>query len=172
MRELVEFALIIVLVVVPIRMFIAEPYIVSGVSMSQTFETGHYLVINKFWHHLSAPARGDILVFKSPVENRFYIKRVIATPGETISIKDQQVTITPRSGSSFVLQEPYASSPTYASLSYNLSESQYFVMGDNRTNSSDSRRWGPLEENLIRGEPVIRLFPFSHISLMPGTSNY
>ncbi len=167
LRELIEFVLIITLVVVPIRMFVAEPYIVNGLSMSPTFETGHYLIINKFWHHFKPLERGDIIVFKSPVEKRYYIKRLIALPGETISIKNQQVEITTVTGRTFILKESYASTPTYASLKYDLGD-QYFVMGDNRTHSSDSRLWGPLDKSLIRGEPILQIFPLPEFGVMPG----
>lgn len=168
-RELVEFALLVVLVVLPFRYFVAEPYIVSGVSMSDTFETGHYLIINKFWHKLSDPHRGDVLVFRSPVEpDKYYIKRVIALPGETITINRSTVTIQTADGETMTLEEPYTSNPTFADIDVTLTEGEYFMMGDNRAQSFDSRAWGPLDESLIRGEPVMRLFPFAEVHTMPG----
>lgn len=169
-RELIEFALIVLLVVVPIRMFVAEPYIVTGVSMADTYATGHYLIINKFEHHLGSIERGDVLVFRSPVEEeKFYIKRVIGLPGETVSIRDGQVFIsTSTESEEFALEEPYASSETYGTTRTELDAEEYFMMGDNRLQSFDSRSWGPLESSAIRGEPMIRLFPFGKINLMPG----
>ena len=168
-REVLEFGLLVVIIVIPFRMFVAEPYIVSGVSMSETYETGHYLIINKFWHKISSSERGDVLVFRSPTEpSKFYIKRVIALPGETIAINDSQVTIIDNSGVSFVLDEPYIKNDTRARLEITMGDEEYFMMGDNRANSFDSRAWGPLDSSHIRGEPVIRLFPFTMINLMPG----
>lgn len=172
-REVVEFVLLVVLIVLPFRFFIAEPYIVSGVSMSKTFETGHYLIINKFWHNYSEVERGDVLVFQSPVEeNKYYIKRVIALPGETIEIANAQVTISPTKGESFVLDESYSANPTHTHTNLELGPGEYFMMGDNRAQSFDSRAWGVLNEELIRGEPFVRLYPFSDIGLMPGRARY
>lgn len=168
-RELVEFVLLVVLVVLPFRYFVAEPYIVSGVSMSNTFETGHYLIINKFWHKVSDPHRGDVLVFRSPVEtDKYYIKRVIALPGETVIIDQSQVVIEQVNGERITLDEPYTSNPTFANIEVTLEEGEYFMMGDNRAQSFDSRAWGPLDESYIRGEPIIRLFPFGLLDTMPG----
>ncbi len=169
-RELTEFFILLFVIIIPFRIYVAEPYIVSGISMSETYETGHYLIINKFWHKLSDIDRGDVLVFRSPNDdNKFYIKRVIGLPGETVSISNTVVTISPEDGSDpFVLEEPYIKNPTYAEVSLTLSEQEYFMMGDNRENSYDSRAWGPLNETAIRGEPVMRLFPFTDINLLPG----
>lgn len=168
-REIIEFALLVVLIVIPFRVFVAEPYIVSGVSMSQTFETGHYLIINKFWHKIKDVERGDVLVFQSPVENeKYYIKRVVGLPGETVSIANTQVTITTPDGTELVLDEPYIKNKTYATVSIDLGPTEYFMMGDNRAQSFDSRAWGPMDASYIRGEPVVRLYPFTNISLMPG----
>lgn len=171
LREIAEFALIVVLVVLPIRYFIAEPYIVTGVSMADTYATGHYLIINKFEHKIGDIDRGDVLVFQSPVEkDKFYIKRVIGLPGETISIRDEQVYITTEASSNeeLLLEEPYASSATYGTTRMDLADDEYFMMGDNRLESFDSRSWGALHESNIRGEPMIRLYPFGQIDVMPG----
>jgi len=169
-RELVEFIILIVVIVIPFRIFVAEPYIVSGISMSETYESGHYLIINKFWHKLSDIERGDVLVFKSPNDDKkFYIKRAIALPGETIKITNSIVSVTPvGSDTPKILDEPYIKNATFAELEITLTEEQYFMMGDNRANSYDSRAWGPLDKSAIRGEPILRLFPFNQISLSPG----
>ena len=172
-RELVEFALIVVVVVLPIRYFVAEPYIVTGVSMADTYATGHYLIINKFEHKMGGIERGDVLVFRSPAEeDKFYIKRAIGLPGETISIHDGSVYLVSEDGSETLLEEPYTSSETYGTTRVTLGDSEYFMMGDNRLESFDSRSWGPLESESIRGEPMLRLFPFSQIDFMPGRYRY
>jgi len=171
LREMLEIVLIIVLVVLPFRIFVAEPYIVSGASMSNTFETGHYLIINKFWHKFDGLERGDVIVFRSPTSpSESYIKRVVALPGETIRISNNTVSVRGANEEVFSpLEEPYTSSRTYANLEQTLTEEEYFVLGDNRSNSSDSRSWGPLNKSLIKGEPVLRLYPFSQVTPMPGT---
>jgi len=169
LRELTEFFILLFVIIIPFRIFVAEPYIVSGISMSQTYETGHYLIINKFWHRLSETERGDVLVFKSPNgDDKFYIKRAIGLPGETVSISNTQVTISKEGQEDFIVNEPYISNPTYAEVSITLQEDEYFMMGDNRANSYDSRAWGPLHESAIRGEPFMRLYPFNKINLLPG----
>ncbi|MFW0870873.1 MAG: signal peptidase I [Patescibacteria group bacterium] len=168
-RELLDFALIVLLVVLPIRYFVAEPYIVTGVSMADTYATGHYLIINKFEYKLGSIDRGDVLVFRSPVEeDKFYIKRVIGLPGETISIHDGHVYAQSEDHEEILLEEPYASSRTLGTTLMELDDDEYFMMGDNRIDSFDSRSWGPLNIDNIRGEPVLRLFPLNKIDLMPG----
>lgn len=173
LRELVEFLLLVMVIVIPFRVYVAEPYIVSGVSMSNTFETGHYLIINKFWHKISPVERGDTLVFLSPDDShKFYIKRAIGLPGETVSISNQIVSVTPvGSTTPIILNEPYVVGKTYAELDITLKDDEYFMMGDNREHSYDSRSWGVLHKKDIKGEPVLRLFPFTSIGLEPGRYN-
>ena len=172
LRELLELGLLIIFVVIPFRMFIATPYIVSGASMSTTYETGHYLIINKLFYTQSGEVkRGDVLVVDSPVdEEKDYIKRVIGLPGETVKIKDGTVTIfsptLPQAG--LVLDEPYTKNQTTGTQTTTLGPEEYFLMGDNRQNSFDSRSWGPLPAANIQGEPFVRLYPFGQIDWMPG----
>lgn len=168
--EILKFALLAALVVIPFRVFVAEPYIVQGASMSPTFETGHYLIIDKFSHKISGAERGDVVVFKYPNDpNKFFIKRIIGLPGETVSIQDREVSVRVTDGGEFqVLDEPYIKNNTQNNVTTDLGSGEYFVMGDNRGNSSDSRSWGPLDEELIKGTALIQLYPFDHIRLHPG----
>lgn len=159
------------LIALPIRFFIAEPFIVKGPSMDPTFSTGQFLIVDRVSYRFSNPQRGDVIVFKYPNNPKsFYIKRIIGLPGETVSINRGEVTITKTDGETEVLKESFIS-PVHASRDSNrttLTSTEYFVMGDNRAQSSDSRSWGPLEEDLIIGKPIVRLFPMTSLSIYPG----
>ncbi len=160
----------VVLVVIPIRLFIAQPFIVDGESMHPTFENGNYLVVDELTYDFEKPRRGDVIVFRYPGDpSIFYIKRIIGLPDETVTIKNGKTTITESNGSSRVLKEPYISA---LDASYNtnvtLTPNQYFVMGDNRPKSSDSRVWGPLPSKNIIGRVITRLYPPSVLGIFPG----
>jgi signal peptidase I len=168
-RELIEFALIAVLIVVPFRIFIAQPYIVNGASMSPTFETGNYLIVDQLSYRFTTPARGSVIIFKYPLNTSWYfIKRVIGFPGETVNIKNGAVTITKVDGTTIALNEPYIKFPKIENYNKTLGSAEYFVMGDNRIGSADSRMWGPLPASDIIGRPVLRLFPLTQIGILPG----
>lgn len=168
--EIVEFVLIALLIVVPVRMFIAQPFIVSGASMEDTFHNGEYLIVDQVSYRLDDPKRGDVIVFRYPNDpSKFFIKRIIGVPGDTITIEGNTVTLTTVDGETTVLEEPYIKSMEEGSnLTETLSEDEYFVMGDNRDRSSDSRVWGVLEEEKIIGKAFLRLFPFTKVELLPG----
>lgn len=169
--EMIRYSLIALLVVVPIRMFIAQPFIVSGASMEETFQSGEYLIVDQVTYNFHKPERGDVIVFRYPKEpSKFFIKRVIGLPGDTINIAGNVVTISNDANpNGTVLNEPYIKSmdiPT--NLVETLGEREYFVMGDNRDESSDSRAWGVLQEDRIIGRAFIRLFPPQAFDYMPG----
>jgi len=172
--EIVKFAVIAFIVVVPIRLFIASPFIVSGNSMDPSFATGNYLVVDEISYQLENPERGDVIVFKYPKEpSKFFIKRVIGLPGETVEIKGGAVFVTNKSfPGGFELNEPYIEFPKADNLTVVLSDTEYFVMGDNREASSDSRIWGPLNERFITGRVLLRLFPVTGIGLFPEKAVY
>jgi signal peptidase I len=169
-KELVQYALLALVIVVPIRMFIAQPFIVSGASMDSTFRDGQYLIIDEISYRFSDVNRGDVIVFKYPLmPSKYFIKRVIGLPGETISINGNTTTITKTDGTTFALPEPYTHSQTLQVLTTKLASDEYFVMGDNREVSLDSRSWGPLKRNLILGQPIVRLLPVSTLGTYPGS---
>lgn len=172
--EVLKFSLLTLLIVLPFRMFIAKPFIVNGASMSPTFETGHYLIIDQISYHIKKPQRGDIIVFKYPNDTtRFFIKRIIGLPNETITIKNGQVMIkNEQSPEGFTIEEDYIKNTANKNLEKTLSDGEYFVMGDNRSNSSDSRIWGALKEDFIVGKAFIRLFPITKVDLFPGEYHY
>ena len=171
LRELVTFVIIAVCIIYPFRKFVAEPYIVSGSSMSPTFETGHYLIIDKISYRFNAPQRDDVIVMKFPEDtSRDFIKRIIGLPGETVEIKDGTVTIfNAENPKGFTLDESFIKFPKSDTMNYTLTSGEYFVMGDNRAGSYDSRSWGPLPEVDIIGKPLVRLYPFDMINILPGS---
>ena len=171
LTEIVRFSIIAILIVVPIRMFVAQPFIVSGASMDDTFHTGEYLIVDQVSYYFEQPSRGDVVIFRYPRDpSKFFIKRVIGLPGDTIQIEDSVVTITNKDyPDGYSLIEPYIKSMSPApTLTEELGDREYFVMGDNRDQSSDSRSWGVLQEERIVGRALVRLFPPSQLSYLPG----
>ncbi len=167
-KETVKFAVIALVIVIPFRYFIAQPFVVSGDSMDPTFANGQYLIVDELSLRFEPPKRGDVLIFKYPYDQtKDFIKRVIGLPGETVILHNGTVSIKNASGT-FSLNEPYISAKTDDEITVTLKPDQYFMMGDNRPESLDSRIWGPLPKNLIIGKPFVRLFPLSSISLYPG----
>ncbi len=163
--EVCQTVLIAVIAVVVVRNFIAQPFLVDGRSMEPTFHNGDYLLIDQLTYRLRDPVRGEPVVFLYPndlKQETYYIKRIIGLPGERIVMKEGEITV--YSGeTSRVLQEMYAlqSSQGFESLDVTLHNDQYFVMGDNRGASYDSRSWGPLDRSFVVGLARFRLWPVS-----------
>ena len=174
LKDLFILALLIVVIVIPLRLFVISPFVVDGESMHPTFENLDYLIIDEISYRFESPQRGDVIVFRYPLDpSIFYIKRIIGLPGETVAINHGVVSITEPDGDSFTLNEPYISAEdaTY-SETVTLSPDDYFVMGDNRPNSSDSRVWGPLPAKEIVGRVLLRLLPLSRAGFFPGKATY
>lgn len=173
LKELATFAFIAVCIIYPFRKYVAEPYVVSGASMSPTFETGHYLIIDKVSYKFNPPQRDDVVVMKFPEDtSRDFIKRIIGLPGETVQIKDGVVTIiNAEHPQGFKLNESFIQYTKRDTLSITLNTNEYFVMGDNRAGSYDSRAWGPLPLSDIIGKPILRLYPINQIDIHPGSLN-
>lgn len=169
--ELLKFILIAAVIVFPIRLFVAQPFIVSGASMDPTFRNGQYLIVDELSYRLQSPGRGDVIIFRYPKNPKeFFIKRIIGLPGETVSIRGNTITITEAGGKTAVLTEPYVINQGNGSTdSYPLRADEYFVMGDNRPESSDSRVWGVLPRDNIVGRAFARLLPLDAIGLFPGS---
>lgn len=170
-KEIIKFALLAVFIVLPIRLFVAQPFIVSGRSMDPTFGNGQYLIVDQISYRFERPQRGDVIIFRYPLNTKkFFIKRIIGLPSETVEIQDGQVAVKDKEGKRLILEEPYIDSKIIRGeqISTALKDDEYFVMGDNRTESSDSRIWGPLKRSLIVGRPFVRLSPVTKISFLPG----
>jgi signal peptidase I len=168
--ELVRFAIIALIIVIPIRLFVAEPFIVSGSSMVPTFQNGDYLIVDKLSYELGDIKRDDVVVFRYPGNPKiFYIKRIIGLPNETVDITGNNITITNATHpQGFNLDEPFVKNPSDNEMHFVLGSGQYFVMGDNRIASSDSRYWGPVAKNLLVGRAFLRLLPVTNIDILPG----
>ncbi len=169
--EFARFAAIVVVVVIVVRVFIAQPFIVSGTSMVPTFENNNYLIVDELSYRFETPHRGDVIIFHPPIDpSLYYIKRIIGVPGDTIAVRNGIVTLTNADHpNGIVLSEPYLSKDTLTeNTSTVVTEGNYFVMGDNRSVSYDSRRWGLLPAKNITGRAFLRLFPISKIGVFPG----
>lgn len=157
------FVVVALMVVLVVRAFVFQPFLVRGDSMVPNFHNGDYLIVDEFsYRFLLDPARGEVIVFKFPGDtSQKYIKRVIALPGENVEIKEGKVYVSGK-GEPELLQEPYLDPKerTEGFTSLLLKENEYFVMGDNREFSSDSRRWGVLPREDVIGRALIRVFPF------------
>jgi len=171
-KEIVKFAIIAFLIVAPVRFFVAQPFIVSGASMQPTFETGEYLIIDQLSYHFESPERGDVIIFRYPKDpHKFFIKRIIGLPNETVTIRGTDITIKNADNPDGTpLPEPYLEEGTARGdfLSIALGPDEYFVLGDNRNASSDSRVWGPVPEENIIGRAFLRLLPIGEASVLPG----
>lgn len=169
--EYVQAIVIAIILALIIRKFVIQAYKIPSGSMLETLQIGDHILVNKFIYYLKDPERGDIMVFKYPKDKkRDFIKRLIAMPGETIEIKDKKVYINGQ-----LLEEPYAdfkdseifnkNHPAYYIDPYArnrdnfgpkvIPENSYFMMGDNRDFSQDSRYWGFLDRELIEGKALV-----------------
>jgi signal peptidase I len=173
--EIVKMVFWVVVIIVPIRVFLIQPFFVQGASMEPNFEDKQYLIVNELGYKTTEIGnaftvkpfkelkRGDVVVFRYPKNpSIFYIKRIIGLPGEKIEIADDKVKIfNSENPNGFVLDEGgylSASVTTVGDINLTLGE-EYFVMGDNRQYSSDSRSWGPVPEVDVMGKVVLRAWP-------------
>lgn len=168
--DLVKFMALAVLIVLPIRTYIAQPFIVSGNSMVPTFQDKEYLIVDEISYNLGNIKRGDVVIFKYPNNpSRYFIKRIIGLPNETIKIENGKVTIINKDNpEGFLLDEPYINEPFSTSDTKTAGADEYFVMGDNRNASSDSRVWGFVPKKLLIGRAYLRLLPFNTLDYLPG----
>ncbi|MCC6323167.1 signal peptidase I [Candidatus Nomurabacteria bacterium] len=168
--EFLKFAFIAVIIVLPIRMFIAQPFIVSGLSMFPTFNDGEYLIIDELSYNLGSINRNDVVVFHYPNDKKkYFIKRIIGLPNETIIINNGEVTIKNKEfPEGFKLEQNYIKEKFSTTSTYTTGPDDYFVMGDNRNYSSDSRAWGTLNKKFLVGRAFLRLLPLNNISYLPG----
>jgi signal peptidase I len=143
--------------------------------MDPTFHSGQFLIVDRLEYRFENPERGEVIVFRYPNNPKnYYIKRIIGIPGDEIDIRDGTINIKTEKGENISIDEPYVTKDRASHEDYHtvLTQGKYFVLGDNRMNSSDSRAWGNLDQKYIIGQPIIRLFPFNTISLSPGKYSY
>ena len=155
-----EFVLLFILIILPIRFFLFEPFLVRGQSMEPNFHNFDYLIIDKLTYHFRDPQRGEVVVFKPPFDdNVYYIKRIVALPEEKIKIEGSVITIFNKEHpQGFVLDEKYLKGHhTLDKIEVNIGPDEYFVLGDNREVSYDSRKWGPIKKNRIIGRVILQV---------------
>lgn len=128
---------------------------VDGSSMEPSLHHNELILVNRLAYQFGEPARGDVVVFRFPRDpEQEYIKRIIGLPGDTIEIRDHQVFV-----NGILLEEPYIAAPTNQSGVWTVPEDRYFVLGDNRNDSSDSRAWGTVPEEYLIGKAIFIYWP-------------
>jgi len=168
--ETLKIIIISLIIILPVRYYLVQPFYVKGQSMEPNFHDNEYLIINEIGYRLNLPERWDIIVFKYPKNpSEFYIKRIIGLPGETIKIKDNQIIIfnAENPGGKILDENAYLASgtETAGNLSVTLNDNEYYVLGDNRASSKDSRYFGPVDKKYIIGRTWLRGWPFDRIKV-------
>lgn len=166
--ETLRTIVLVLLAAIAIRAFVAQPFVVQGRSMEPSFHSQDYLIVDKLRYRIDEVKRGDVIVFKAPEDTtQNYIKRVVGLPGETVKVENESIFIDGQQ-----LEEPYLDDSLVSRstgsflLETTLGEHEYFVLGDNRDHSSDSRRWGPLPDDNILGKAALNIFPFQDFGLI------
>lgn len=173
--DFVKSGLLAIFLVALIRLYVAQPFIVSGQSMEPTFVENEYMIVDQVTYRVvREPARGDVVIFKYPKNpSVYYIKRIIGLPGETVEVRNTDVYVTSK-GTTFKLNEEYIefNENPFGSEKVTLKANEYFVLGDNRSVSADSRVWGVLPKENIVGMPAVTLYPLEKIGIYPGTIKF
>ena len=168
--ELVKVAVLAGITITLVRYFLFKPFYVKGASMEPNFFDKEYLIIDELSYRLRAPQRGEVVVFKYPENPKeYFLKRIIGLPGERIKVSEGQITVyNNEHPEGIVLNEPYLPDDllTIGERVTALSEDQYFVLGDNRPNSYDSRRFGAVDKSLVVGRVFFRGWPFNRAEII------
>ncbi len=166
--EVLQIVIVSAAIVLPIRYFLIQPFNVKGASMEPTFYDNEYLVIDELSYRFRAPERGEVIVFRYPVDpSQFFIKRIIGLPGETVQVSSGRVTLyNADHPNGFILDEPYLHGvQTQGDEKVTLGSGEYFVLGDNRGASMDSRVFGPIKKSDIIGRVWVRGLPLSRAAV-------
>lgn len=158
--DLFKWFIFILVLITLCNRFLISPFIVDGVSMEPTMENRELAILNKYSYNSKSPERGDVVVVKYPgdPEQKKYVKRVIGLPGEKISFAEGKVFIDDKALDESYLEFGVVTDPDKKNT-YNLDNNNFFLMGDNRLRSNDSRYFGPVEQRFIMGKVSIVLFP-------------
>jgi len=163
--EIIKVVILALVIVLPIRYFIFQPFVVKGISMEPNFHNGDYLIVDEITYRFRPPERGEVVVFSYPKDpSQKFIKRIIGLPYEQVELDKNQIIITDRFGKKIVLNEssylPNSNGGNwFKKTKITLGENEYFVLGDNRLYSFDSRNWGVLSGKYIIGRTILRVFP-------------
>lgn len=172
--ETVKVVVISLAIILPIRYYLVQPFFVKGASMEPNFEDGDYILVDELSYRFRDAERGEVIIFRFPQQpSQFFIKRIIGLPEETVQVKDNKVTVfNEENPEGFVLSETYLAPEqrTLGTMTKKLNDNEYFVLGDNRLQSSDSRRWGPVNRSLIMGRAFLRPWPFTRASTIPSVA--
>jgi len=173
--EIAKIVIISLAIIIPIRYFLIQPFFVQGASMEPNFEDGDYLIVDEISYRLDSPQRGDVVIFRYPLDqSEFFIKRIIGLPGETVKISEGRVYIyNQENPQGQILDESQYLPDAYTAgdMEVVLKNGEYFVLGDNRGSSSDSRRWGVLPRDLIIGKAWIRAWPIDRVKILANEVN-
>ncbi len=180
--ETLKVVVISLIIILPIRHYVIQPFFVKGSSMIPNFHNQEYIMVDKWTYRLGRPERGDVIIFKYPGDPKeYFIKRIIGLPGETVLAgNNNTVTVfNERYPGGFVLNEKgylpdenptYCITPTaWCGQKVTLGANEYYVMGDNREHSSDSRFFGPVDRSYFAGLAWLRLWPLTDIRFVPRT---
>jgi len=177
--EVVRIVVISIAIIVPIRYYLVQPFYVKGASMEPSFYDREYLLVDELSYYLRKPARGEVIVFRFPLNKKeYFIKRIIGLPGETVKVQDGGIYIyNTDHPDGWLLDESEYLTKGLKTLPMSndtlvLSDNEYFVMGDNRNLSLDSREFGSVPGNLIIGRTIIRGWPFDRIDTFFEKPNY
>lgn len=171
--DLGKFVIILAMAIYIIHLFVMSVFVVSGASMEPNFHEKEYLVVNKISPLLKNLKRGDVVVFKFPGElDEKYIKRVIGLPGETIEIKDNSIYVNGKKLIESYIPKEFNTASLSPQSKWTLEKEEYFVLGDNRDNSNDSRVWGQLPQEDLIGKISYTAFPFSERRRLESPSYY
>lgn len=168
--ELIRVTLIALAIILPVRYFLIKPFYVNGASMEPNYFDKEYLIIDEISYRFELPARGEVIVFHYPADpKQYFIKRVVGLPGERVVVKNNQVTIYNQTNpNGIIINEPYLAvgEPTAGESDVTLGTDEFFVLGDNRHASLDSRRFGPIKKDSIVGRTWLRGWPLDRIGVL------
>ena len=167
--DIVKIAVVALVLAITVRYFLIQPFFVEGASMEPNFESGEYLLIDEISYRFKSTGRGEVIVFHYPLDaSKYYIKRIVGLPGETVEVKNGKVIIyNSANPDGIILDENYLPEnlATNGQTKKKLGADEYFVLGDNRQVSSDSRIWGSLPKSDIVGRVWIRVWPFNRATI-------
>ena len=169
--EILKIVIISLAIIIPIRYFLIQPFFVNGASMEPNFVDGEYLIVDEITYRFEKPERGDVIIFRYPLDpSQFFIKRIIGLPGETVKIVDGSIFIYNKETNpqEIELDESGYLNNIYTpgNIETTLKDSEYFVLGDNRRASSDSRKWGAIPKRYIIGEAWLRAWPVNRAGVV------